>query len=91
MGDIVILKGEGLTGKYKDKPLAAVKEFLKAIKKGASAGYDSRTGDYHLAKTFKVQLMDDDADDAWFQVDGEIYEGYTIQASLTGIKVWQSA
>lgn len=68
-----------------------MKDFLAAIKKGEKAGYDSRSAEYNLARTFKIECMDGAKNAGSFMVDGEVYQGDSVKGSIADVKVWQVA
>ena len=80
-----------------------MKDFLAAIKKGEKAGYDSRSAEYNLVKTFKIESLDGKdpglrdpktgvfENVGTFMVDGEVYQGKSVKGSMCDIKAWQNA
>lgn len=86
-------------GKYSGKPKNALKDFFSAIKKGEKAGYDSRSAEYNLVRTFKTECMgggakSDSTTDGiseTFMIDGETYQGKSVKGTISDVKVWQVA
>ena len=68
-----------------------MKAFLAATKKGEKAGYDSRSAEYNLARTFKIECMDSAQNVGTFMVDGQVYQGDSVKGSIADVKVWQNA
>lgn len=79
-----------------------MRDFFAAIKKGDKAGYESRSAEYNLVRTFKTECMgwgakSDSIPDGMsenaktFMIDGEIYHGKSVKGTISEVKVWQVA